>query len=530
VYSLFQSNEVVPQSILSPTTTDAMENRKINGMVCTYVDADGDECALSTENDLLQAVESGLLQNKTTLKVLVAFDVIKITSASSTNHSEQLSTATENGATTAPDSDYIQVVPEEIKPMHAGVTCDYCQTCPIQGVRYKCVECHDFDLCERCETQPTTVAVATGKHSKKTHTMLKIPQPTHCCVCIRTNSSTGCDDDDDGEECDNNTEHAAALSCSLNNLPAPKVLAEEAATLKPGAAICLWSHARVTVPVVIPVQCQILPENNNLPPTAPVPLGKVLVDVVSQPHQSTCMVMQVGTQRSEEKLFYLAPLQVTVRDPIDSQNQRILMQMTLCDKKVQSVPLTLGEIPFVLRIYETLAPAKPTSQSLCPYDHWREFNFSLEPKSALPGENNRNILLLDDKCPRVKFELVLQLQANANCWVECGVLPMEIQPVFIENAKIKANEAKGVNAALPLVPSLLSADIALEEKAEESFPYMPQLQQVAEVFALPPHTTLTSPQSPQTQGKIDLIKTLLISHQGNTQQTIDHLLTQFGMA
>jgi hypothetical protein len=33
---------------------------------------------------------------------------------------------------------------------HKGVACDNCGITPIVGMRFKCVECEDFDLCEKC--------------------------------------------------------------------------------------------------------------------------------------------------------------------------------------------------------------------------------------------------------------------------------------------------------------------------------------------------------------------------------------------
>jgi len=50
--------------------------------------------------------------------------------------------------------------------VHAGVTCDGCQG-PVQGFRYKCMSCPDFDLCSGCETD--------GVHGE--HNMLRMVKP-----------------------------------------------------------------------------------------------------------------------------------------------------------------------------------------------------------------------------------------------------------------------------------------------------------------------------------------------------------------
>ena len=39
---------------------------------------------------------------------------------------------------------------ENEKVVHSGVTCDSCNTRNIEGVRYKCSVCSNFDFCERC--------------------------------------------------------------------------------------------------------------------------------------------------------------------------------------------------------------------------------------------------------------------------------------------------------------------------------------------------------------------------------------------
>ncbi|KAI9862371.1 MAG: hypothetical protein M1824_001364 [Vezdaea acicularis] len=52
--------------------------------------------------------------------------------------------------------------------VHRGVTCNSCIAMPIRGVRYRCSNCPDYDLCETCE--------AKGLHPK-THLFLKIRVP-----------------------------------------------------------------------------------------------------------------------------------------------------------------------------------------------------------------------------------------------------------------------------------------------------------------------------------------------------------------
>jgi len=42
-------------------------------------------------------------------------------------------------------------VPLAPRTIHAGVICNKCEVSPIEGVRYKCQICDDFDLCEKCE-------------------------------------------------------------------------------------------------------------------------------------------------------------------------------------------------------------------------------------------------------------------------------------------------------------------------------------------------------------------------------------------
>jgi len=55
-------------------------------------------------------------------------------------------------------------------PIHYGVVCDSCSN-TIVGIRYKCSDCPDFDLCEACEKK------LPGVHNP-THVFLKIVKPS----------------------------------------------------------------------------------------------------------------------------------------------------------------------------------------------------------------------------------------------------------------------------------------------------------------------------------------------------------------
>jgi Ca2+-binding EF-hand superfamily protein len=52
--------------------------------------------------------------------------------------------------------------------VHRGCACNSCGTVPIRGIRYRCANCVDYDLCEGCESQ--------GMHIK-THIFYKIKVP-----------------------------------------------------------------------------------------------------------------------------------------------------------------------------------------------------------------------------------------------------------------------------------------------------------------------------------------------------------------
>lgn len=60
--------------------------------------------------------------------------------------------------------------------VHDGIWCDHCGQCPIRGIRYKCLECVNYDLCACCESQ-------------KTRFRAEHPD-THCLVKIEVHTDT----------------------------------------------------------------------------------------------------------------------------------------------------------------------------------------------------------------------------------------------------------------------------------------------------------------------------------------------------
>lgn len=60
--------------------------------------------------------------------------------------------------------------------VHRNVSCDNCtpdQFVPIKGLRYKCLVCKDYDLCEKCESSFNDHEIVTEKHSFR-HPTIKI--------------------------------------------------------------------------------------------------------------------------------------------------------------------------------------------------------------------------------------------------------------------------------------------------------------------------------------------------------------------
>lgn len=59
--------------------------------------------------------------------------------------------------------------------VHSTVTCDACDQ-KVRGIRYKCLVCHDYDLCQNCEK----LTSFQGSYHTADHNMIKIPRPSRC--------------------------------------------------------------------------------------------------------------------------------------------------------------------------------------------------------------------------------------------------------------------------------------------------------------------------------------------------------------
>jgi hypothetical protein len=70
----------------------------------------------------------------------------------------------------------------EPQDIHFGVVCDGCQQYPLIGIRYKCSDCPDYDLCEPCFNKDV--------HTENSHAFLKISSRSVGSVAERRSASS----------------------------------------------------------------------------------------------------------------------------------------------------------------------------------------------------------------------------------------------------------------------------------------------------------------------------------------------------
>ncbi|KII93412.1 hypothetical protein PLICRDRAFT_26637 [Plicaturopsis crispa FD-325 SS-3] len=74
--------------------------------------------------------------------------------------------------------------------VHTGIRCDACNACPIKGIRYKCACCPDYDLCSACVAQGQRQAHNMHHYGVNgAHHFVEIekPQPVHLVGCSLCN-------------------------------------------------------------------------------------------------------------------------------------------------------------------------------------------------------------------------------------------------------------------------------------------------------------------------------------------------------
>ena len=138
----------------------------------TYNLPKGDKLTIASDPDLINAYKEYQRQNFTTLKISVSLKQSnRINNKSISNHSNSFNLNKGNNTTTgtiakpkgrknslsnfdALYGDIPNVASGSNIEFHWGTSCSKCRCNPIQGIRYKCAICSNYDLCPNCEKIP----------------------------------------------------------------------------------------------------------------------------------------------------------------------------------------------------------------------------------------------------------------------------------------------------------------------------------------------------------------------------------------
>lgn len=129
-----------------------------------WIDGDGDEIRVSTDEDYRSFLQA-MANTKARLYV-----VEKKTMSAERGIQDEIVAVQAEAEDDAPMQNDATGVVDSSRPLHQQVICDVCDE-EIVGHRYKCLTCHDYDLCMSCE----------AKFRHKDHLMLRIPKPALVC-------------------------------------------------------------------------------------------------------------------------------------------------------------------------------------------------------------------------------------------------------------------------------------------------------------------------------------------------------------
>ena len=139
----------------------------------TNANIKGDKLTIASNQCLIDAHQSYQRQNLPTLKISVTLKPprrsISKTSTPTTPSSTTKNKGTQNGLSNF-DALYGDISHDTIE-FHWGTSCNKCRCNPIQGIRYKCAICSNYDLCSKCEA-------ITDVHDKS-HPFIKLSIKKH---------------------------------------------------------------------------------------------------------------------------------------------------------------------------------------------------------------------------------------------------------------------------------------------------------------------------------------------------------------